>query len=283
MGCWGMGITQSDEYCEIYERFMEEYDKGKPLIDIKQDILEEYVEEFDENDGILHDVYFAIGKAEWMCGGISKDVFEKITYIINSGANIEFYRELEATEKDLKVRQKNLEKFLSAISIPRDKVKRRKIPTERYIKNDRDKLPKFKRGDVFAYKVNGKYRVICFITRGKDGITYTSFCYAWASFYENIPKINDLKNDYIIPLGHFTNETFPDMDKLIYIDNYPDMLKLDLTYPKILHRSWKKSTIAIAKEDNLLNNYSLEQCAKLSDCLQKIDELERQHHENCYT
>ena len=39
MGCWGMGITQSDEYCEIYERFMEEYDEGKPLLYIKQDIL----------------------------------------------------------------------------------------------------------------------------------------------------------------------------------------------------------------------------------------------------
>ena len=42
MGCWGMGITQSDEYCEIYERFMEEYDEGKPLSDIKKDILDEY-------------------------------------------------------------------------------------------------------------------------------------------------------------------------------------------------------------------------------------------------
>ena len=42
MGCWGMGITQSDEYCEIYERFMVEYDEGKPLAEIKQDILEEY-------------------------------------------------------------------------------------------------------------------------------------------------------------------------------------------------------------------------------------------------
>ena len=49
MGCWGMGITQSDEYCEIYERFMEEYDEGKPLADIKADILEEYLEEFEED------------------------------------------------------------------------------------------------------------------------------------------------------------------------------------------------------------------------------------------
>jgi hypothetical protein len=78
MGCWGMGITQSDEYCEIYDRFMEEYDEGKPLLDIKQDILDEYLEEFDEDDGVLHDVYFAIGKAEWMCGGISDEILDKI-------------------------------------------------------------------------------------------------------------------------------------------------------------------------------------------------------------
>ena len=106
MGCWGMGITQSDEYCEIYERFMEEYDEGKPIADIKADILDEYLEEFDADDGVLHDVYFALGKAEWMCGGISNEILEKIKQIIESGSNIAFYRELEATEKDLKQRKK---------------------------------------------------------------------------------------------------------------------------------------------------------------------------------
>lgn len=106
MGCWGMGITQSDEYCEIYERFIEEYDEGKPLSDIKKDILDEYLEEFDENDGILHDVYFAIGKAEWMCGGISAEILSKITQIIDSEKNIDFYKELEASKSDLKLRQK---------------------------------------------------------------------------------------------------------------------------------------------------------------------------------
>lgn len=53
------------------------------------------MEEFDENDGIFHDVYFAIGKAEWMCGGISEEILEKISYIIRTGENIAFYRELE--------------------------------------------------------------------------------------------------------------------------------------------------------------------------------------------
>ena len=77
-----MGITQSDEYCEIYERFIEEYDEGKPVADITKDILDEYLDEFEENDGILHDVYFALGKAEWMCGGISASIYNRVRQII---------------------------------------------------------------------------------------------------------------------------------------------------------------------------------------------------------
>ena len=275
MGCWGMGITQTDEYCEIYERFMEEYDEGKPLVDIKQDILEEYLEEFDENDGVLHDVYFALGKAEWMCGGISEEVFEKITHIIGSGANIEFYRELEATESDLKVRQRNLEKFLKTISIPREKTKKRKIPTEKYVRIEKPKLPEFKRGDVFAYKVNEKYRIVCFVNRGKFYTTYASYCYAWAKLYDDIPMINELENEFIIPLGYFTIDTFPDMKNFAYIGNYPEMLQLDLPFPKILHKPWERATWAIAKEDNLSETYPLDLCVRLSECLQKIDKLRK--------
>ena len=108
MSAWGTGITQSDEYGEVYDRFMEEYDEGKPVQDIVKDILEEYLDQFEETDGILHDVYFALGKAEWMCGGISDKILQRITYIIENDLDIEFWRELEADEKDLKQRKKNL-------------------------------------------------------------------------------------------------------------------------------------------------------------------------------
>ena len=42
MGCWGMGITQSDEFCEVYDRFLEEYDQGKTVVEITEKILSEY-------------------------------------------------------------------------------------------------------------------------------------------------------------------------------------------------------------------------------------------------
>jgi len=151
MGCWGMGMAQTDEFCEIYDRFIEEYDEGKPLIDIKKDILDEYLGQFDADDGVLHDVYFAIGKAEWMCGGISDEVLEKIIQIVNSGANIEFYRELEATEKDLKQRKKNLDSFLEKLLTPRGTTRKRKTPVEKYVApTPQPNLPEFTKGDFFA-------------------------------------------------------------------------------------------------------------------------------------
>lgn len=114
MGCWGMGITQSDEYCDVYDNFMEEYDEGKPVADITKDILNEYLEEFEPDDGILHDVYFALGKAQWMCGGISDEILSRISQIIKNDENIAFYRELEASEKDLKLRKRILKNSCAA-------------------------------------------------------------------------------------------------------------------------------------------------------------------------
>ncbi len=273
MGCWGMGIAQSDEYCEIYERFMEEYDEGKPVSDIKADILDEYLELFDKDDGILHDVYFAIGKAEWMCGGISDQIFEKISDIINSGKNTLFYKELEATERDLKLRQRNLEKFLNLLSTPRGKVKKRKVPTEKYIKIEKPKLPNFLCGDIFAYEINRKYRLLCFVNRGKFFNTYAAYCYAWANLYEQLPAIDYLINEYILPLGYFTAENFPNMEKLKFVGNNSDFKKLDMVFPSFFTEKWKPATSAVAKEEHLTEDYPLDLCVKCSDCFKRIEEL----------
>lgn len=273
MGCWGMGITQTDEYCEVYDRFMEEYDQGKPLSDIKQDILNEYLEEFDENDGVLHDVYFAIGKAEWMCGGVSADIFARITHIIKTGENISFYRELEASESDLKLRQKNLMKFLALLSTPRGKTKKRKVPVEKYVKIEKPKLPPFRCGDVFAYEIDGKYRLLSLINRGKFCLTEASYCYVWTKLYDTIPSLEVLTKEYIMPLGYFLVETFPPIEKLIFIGNNPDIVKLDITFPHRLYEHWKPATWIIAKEENLLESYPWEVGVKFDDCLKKIQAL----------
>ena len=40
MGYWGMGLAQNDEFCEIYERLMDEYDAGRPVEEISAELME---------------------------------------------------------------------------------------------------------------------------------------------------------------------------------------------------------------------------------------------------
>ncbi len=49
------------------------------------------VKEFDEDDGVLNDVYFALGKGEWMCGGVSAAVFDRIQSIVIDEKDISFW------------------------------------------------------------------------------------------------------------------------------------------------------------------------------------------------
>ena len=160
MGYWGMGISQSDDFCEIYDKFMEEYDSGIAVAEITSSILAKYREEFDDNDGIMHDVYFALAKAEWMCCEQSECVLNRVKYIIENGENIKFLRELEADEKDLTVRQKNLESFLEKLLSAREKPRKRK-------KTVQASFPFLDVGDCFAYKFADGYRVMVILERFK--------------------------------------------------------------------------------------------------------------------
>ena len=155
MGCWGMGMTQTDESYEVYEEFMDSYNEGKEPAEISAAILAEYHEEFSDDDGIMHDVYFALAKAEWMCCAQSESVLKRVQEIIDSGANIAFYRELEASEKDLKLRQKKLQAFWDSLQTPRAKPRQRRInPLDREAE-----LPPMEVGECYRYKYKDGYRV----------------------------------------------------------------------------------------------------------------------------
>ena len=93
MGCWGMGMTQSDQFMETYETFMDEYNEGAAVPNITKKILEQYLKDFSADDPILHDVWFGLAKAEWMCCEQSEEVLTRVREIIESGANLDFYRE----------------------------------------------------------------------------------------------------------------------------------------------------------------------------------------------
>lgn len=273
MGNWGTGISQSDTYCETYKKFMEAYDNGKPVSQITKDILEEWFEEFEEDDGVLHDVYFALGKAEWMCGGISKPVFSRINEIIKSGNDIDYWQELSATPSDLKQRQKALNSFLTSLSKPSGIVKKRKIPEDKYItapKRSFPPMPKVKDGDIFAYKREDTYRVFVIVRHQKAYSRTVVFCYLWKEKFVTLPSVQDLFHAHIMPLGYLSSDTFPKEDKLTFIANSQVIKKLGFVRsPENIFEKWKMPVFSLATNAQL-NEYPYEQCLTLEDALNKL-------------
>lgn len=205
MSYFGMGISQGDEYQEIYDRFMEAYDNGEEISHITQTILEEYLSEFDPHEDVLHDVYFALAKCQWMCCALSEDLLNIVTEIITSGANLEFLRELGADESDLKIRQKNLQHFLTSLQTPRKSSRKRNPPPKEKI------LPPAETGDIFRYRDENLNR-FCIIL---ETIQYPQkqtasayFCGIFQKHYENIPSLSQLLEEPIGTLGLYTGREF---------------------------------------------------------------------------
>ena len=167
-----MGLTCSDEFLEVYDDFMSEYDKGKPVLEITDEILNKYHEEFDDNDGIMHDIYFALAKAEWMCGEQSDKILTRVKEIIDTGDNIDFLCSLEAGDKDLRERDRVLHQFLNTINVPRKTPRKRQRP-----KDGLKELPEYHIGECYRYKFDKGYRVFVVLDQKKpNGFREMMFC-----------------------------------------------------------------------------------------------------------
>ena len=63
----------------------------------------------DENQEIINDpddcnsFWFALAKAQWDCKELDKELFKRVERIIDSGADLEVWKRLEATEKDINI------------------------------------------------------------------------------------------------------------------------------------------------------------------------------------
>src|SRR6266550_2268448 len=77
MGTWGTGILSDDTARDLYDEFVELYDAGIELSEIRRRIEEEYrasLEAMDE--GPL--VWLALAKGQWECDALDDDVLARI-------------------------------------------------------------------------------------------------------------------------------------------------------------------------------------------------------------
>ena len=127
MGTWGTGIKENDAFGDVYSEFFDEYNKGGELGKISKNIIEKNWEilEIEEERNSL---WFAIGLAQWETKSLDVEILKKIEDIISSGDELNVWRNLGATENDIKKRRVVLEKFLEKLKSDRPKAKPRKKP-----------------------------------------------------------------------------------------------------------------------------------------------------------
>src|SRR2546427_8116213 len=98
MGTWGTGILSDDTARDLYDEFVELYDAGIELSEIRRRIEEEYrasLEAMDE--GPL--VWLALAKGQWECDALDADVLARIERIVTTGEGLERWREAGSNQR----------------------------------------------------------------------------------------------------------------------------------------------------------------------------------------
>jgi len=149
MGTWGTAISSNDTYADSYSQFFYLYNDGFEVEEITKRLITENQETINSPED-SNNFWFALAKAQWECKQLDKEVYEKVKNIIESGTDLEVWRDLDADEKDVKKRKAILEKFLSDISAERPKAKSRKKKVIRQ--------PLFEKGNCLTFRFeNGNY------------------------------------------------------------------------------------------------------------------------------
>ncbi|SMD45300.1 hypothetical protein SAMN00777080_3948 [Aquiflexum balticum DSM 16537] len=149
MGTWGTAIKSNDTSSDIYADFFELYNEGQEPAAIAKKLIENNKELFNNPDG-HNNFWFVLALAQWETKSLEQEIFQKVKSIIESGQDLEVWRELDADESEIKKRKIALDKFLEKISLERPKAKARK---KKSIKNSI-----FEKGICLTFKLpNGNY------------------------------------------------------------------------------------------------------------------------------
>lgn len=149
MGTWGTAISSNDTYADIYSEFYELYNDGLDVPEISEKLIADNQETINDPDD-CNNFWFALAKAQWECKQLDKELFKRVKNIIETGADLEVWRQLKAEEKDIKKRKAVLDKFLAHLQTKRPEAKSRKKKTIRQ--------PVFEKGDCLTFKLdNGNY------------------------------------------------------------------------------------------------------------------------------
>ena len=149
MGTWGPAIKSNDTSSDIYADFFDLYNEGQEPAAISEKLQKDNKDLINNSDD-CNNFWFVLALAQWETKSLDKELYDKVKSIIESGQDLEVWRELDAEESEIKKRKIALDKFLDKISSDRPKAKARK--------KKRFKEPVFEKGTCLTFKLeNGNF------------------------------------------------------------------------------------------------------------------------------
>ena len=144
MGTWGTGISSNDTFEDIKDEFFELYNDGQEPTEITKELVNSNPEIIGDKED-ANNFWFALALCQWECKSLEPELLERITEIIESGTDIELWKELGAEKSELTKRKKVLDKFLEKLN------SEKKSPKKRKKKKFRDSI--FQKGDCLTFKL----------------------------------------------------------------------------------------------------------------------------------
>ncbi len=194
MGTWGISISSNDTFAEVYDSYFNYYNDNWE-IDLIVNQLEKDYDETIEIEEDANNFWFALAKALWECNALNVTILNKVKEIVNSGHDLRIWKELEASEQDLKKRKAVLDNFLIQISTPKDHPKARKKIKVKLVPSV------FEKGDCLVFKMdNGNYGGALVYEAEKQGKYGLNFIVATTIFKSIKPNLSDFENADILTI-----------------------------------------------------------------------------------
>jgi len=203
MGAWGTAISSNDTYADIYGEFFDLYNDGLDVAEISKKLIADNQETINDTDD-SNNFWFVLAKAQWECKQLDKDIFDRVKKVIETGVDLEVWRQLDADEMDIKKRKAVLDKFLADLQTDRPKAKSRKKKIIRQ--------PVFEKGDCLSFKLeNGNYGGAVILEAIKDSEYGHNLIATTRLNQPNKPTKKDFENAEILIMNYANWDNNPNV------------------------------------------------------------------------
>lgn len=200
MGTWGNGILDNDTSSDIYGDFIDLYNEGQDPKTITEKLLNKN-QYLIENPDDCTNFWFALALAQWETKSLNITVFDKVKDFIENDIDLAIWKELEASESDIRKRKLILQKFLEKLKSERIKPKPRKKQKPVIAK------PIYPKGTCLTFKLeNGNYGG-AIVLEEKEDLKFGGQNYIATTRINQAtkPTIKDIKKSEILITSHFSN------------------------------------------------------------------------------